>query len=75
MLIYIGNYRLVSTMKKVLLLGISLLIIAFLISIHHFVIAGRFFDMEDIMHHEFLLALFGGVGLGIIIGARLNVDR
>ena len=55
-------------MKKIIWLGISLVIITFVISFHHFVISGTFFDMKDILHHEFLMALFGGVGLGIIIG-------
>ena len=55
-------------MKKIILLGVSLLIITFLISFHHIIVSGKWFDMKDILHHEFLMALFGGVGLGIIVG-------
>jgi hypothetical protein len=39
-----------------------------LIGFHHFIISGKFFDVEDVLHHEFLMALFGGIGLGVIIG-------
>jgi hypothetical protein len=54
-------------MNKVTWLGLGLIILTLLISFHHFLVSGRFFDLKDVLHHEFLMALFGGVGLGIII--------
>jgi hypothetical protein len=54
-------------MNKVTWFGFCLIILTFFISVHHFLVSGRFFDLRDVLHHEFLMALFGGVGLGIIL--------
>jgi hypothetical protein len=54
------------------LLGLVSLFLAFLISVHHLLVAGRWFDLRDVLHHEFFIALAGGVGLGILFGARFS---
>ena len=59
-------------MKTVVWLGIGLLVIAGLIGVHHFVIAGRFVDVKDVLHHEFFIALFGGVGFRVLLGAYVK---
>lgn len=41
--------------------------IALSISLHHFIISGKFYDIDDMLHHEFFLALFMGVGLGVLL--------
>jgi hypothetical protein len=56
-------------------LGLVCIVIACLIGVHHLVISGRFFDVDDVLHHEFLMALSGGLGVGIVIGARLTGHR
>lgn len=50
------------------LLGFFCLLLAFLIAVHHLVVAGRWFDMRDVLHHEFFIALTGGLGLGLLLG-------
>jgi hypothetical protein len=52
------------------LLGILCLFLALLIGIHHLLISGRWFDLWDVLHHEFFIALTGGMGLGILLGQR-----
>ena len=56
-------------------LGLVLIAIACAIAIHHLFISGRFFDVDDVLHHEFFMALSGSLGLGIVIGARLTGSR
>lgn len=54
-------------MNKMLWIGIGCLMIALSISLHHFIISGKFYDIDDMLHHEFFLALFMGAGLGVLL--------
>jgi hypothetical protein len=61
--------------KKTVWMGIGCLIMALAISLHHFVISGKLFDLDDMLHHEFFLALFLGAGVGIIVQTILKLDQ
>lgn len=52
--------------------GLGLVGIAILIGLHHLYIAGVLFEMEDVLHHEWFMALSGALGLGILIGLRAH---
>jgi len=53
-------------------LGIILILICLLITLHHFVINGRLFDIEDMLHHEFFEAILLTAGITILITAHNN---
>jgi len=53
-------------------LGIILIIAGLLIILHHFVIGGKLFDIEDILHHEFFEAILFTAGITILITAHNN---
>jgi hypothetical protein len=59
-------------MNKMTWLGLGLIFLTFLIGFHHFQVTGRFFDLRDVTNHEFLMAFFGGAGLGIIFGETIR---
>ena len=42
--------------------GLGLVGIAILIGLHHLYIAGVFFEMKDVLHHEWFMALSGSLG-------------
>ena len=45
-------------MKTKTAVGIILILAGLLIILHHVVISGRLFDVEDMLHHEFFEAIF-----------------
>jgi len=47
--------------------GLVFVVVGLLIVIHHFIICGRFFDLADILHHEFFEAIFFTAGLVLLI--------
>jgi len=55
--------------KHILIILSFLLFIA--ITIHHYLICGRIFDLTDMLHHEFfsfiLLAFAAGLGIGEVL--------
>jgi hypothetical protein len=53
--------------EKLIWIGVGLLIITFFISFHHFVITGKFFGLNNVLLHEFFMAFFGGIGIGVLI--------
>ena len=53
-------------------LGIIFILSSLLVILHHFVISGRLFDIEDILHHEFLEAILLTAGITILITAHNN---
>ena len=67
--LFIGGARVTFTLRTDLL-GILCLLLAFLIGLHHLLVAGRWFDVRDVLHHEFFLALMGGLGVGLLVGHR-----
>jgi hypothetical protein len=52
-----------------------LVVIAVLVGVHQYVTIGVFFQLQDARHHEFLMALFGAFGLGVLLGAVVNTRR
>jgi hypothetical protein len=52
--------------------GFVLLLVGLLIVLHHLIISGRFFDLGDILHHEFFEAIFLTAGLVLLLTSILN---
>ena len=59
-------------MKKVnaRTLGFGFILVSLLILLHHLLVSGRFFDLGDILHHEFFEAIFFTAGLVLLLTAR-----
>jgi hypothetical protein len=53
-------------------LGIIFILVGLLIILHHVVISGRLFDIEDMLHHEFFEAILFTAGITILITAHSN---
>ena len=53
-------------------LGFGFVLVGLLILLHHLLISGRFFDLGDVLHHEFFEAIFFTAGLVLLITARPN---
>jgi hypothetical protein len=51
-------------------LGFVFVLVGLLILLHHLLISGRFFDLGDILHHEFFEAIFFTAGLVLLLTAR-----
>jgi len=51
-------------------LGFVFVLVGLLILLHHLLISGRFFDLGDILHHEFFEAVFLTAGLVLLLTAR-----
>ena len=47
--------------------GFGFVVVGLLIVLHHFLICGRFFDVGDILHHEFFEAIFFTAGLVLLL--------
>jgi len=45
---------------------------ALLIILHHFIITGRFFDIGDMLHHEFFEGMLLAAGLALLASSYLN---
>jgi hypothetical protein len=54
------------------ILGFVFVLVGLLILLHHLLISGRFFDLGDILHHEFFEAILFTAGLVLLITARPN---
>jgi hypothetical protein len=54
------------------LLGFLCWGLAFLIALHHLLVAGRWFDFRDIYNHEFIIAFVGGAGCGLFLESLLT---
>jgi hypothetical protein len=50
--------------------GLVFVLVGWLILFHHLLISGRFFDLGDILHHEFFEAIFFTAGLALLVTAR-----
>ena len=53
-------------------LGVIFILVGLLIILHHFIIGGRLFDIEDMLHHEFFEAILLTAGITILITAHSN---
>ncbi|MGD2065830.1 MAG: hypothetical protein PVI43_01505 [Candidatus Bathyarchaeota archaeon] len=47
--------------------GLGFVLVGLLIVIHHFLISGRLFDIDDILHHEFFWAISFTAGLTLLL--------
>jgi hypothetical protein len=47
--------------------GILLAFSGFLVVLHHLFLTGRFFDLKDILHHEFFEAILFTAGLTLLL--------
>ena len=56
------------------LLGLTFLLLAFLIGLQQYIGTGQFFQPKDALHHEFFMALFGAFGLGFLVCSILNKE-
>lgn len=61
--------------EKTFWFGVALLIVTLLISFHHFVITETFFGLNNVLLHEFFMALFGGIGIGVLIAEYIKTDH
>ncbi|MDH5691160.1 MAG: hypothetical protein OEY81_07025 [Candidatus Bathyarchaeota archaeon] len=52
------------------ILGFVFVLVGLLIGFHHLLVSGRFFDLGDILHHEFFEAIFFTAGLVLLLTAR-----
>lgn len=53
-------------------LGVIFTLVGLLIILHHFVISGRPFDIEDMLHHEFFEAILFTAGITMLITSHSN---
>jgi len=53
-------------------LGFVFILVGLLIILHHLLVSGRFFDLGDVLHHEFFEAIFFTAGLVLLLTARPN---
>jgi uncharacterized membrane protein len=58
--------------RPTLWLGLVMVIVAVLVGVHQYVTIGAFFQLQDARHHEFLMALFGAFGLGVLFGSIVS---
>jgi hypothetical protein len=57
-------------LTKSRIFGIAFVFLGVLILLHHFLISGRFFDLRDILHHEFFEAIFFTAGLVLLLTVK-----
>ena len=50
--------------------GFVFVLLGLLIVLHHLLVSGRFFDLGDVIHHEFFEAIFFTAGLVLLLTAR-----
>jgi hypothetical protein len=53
-------------------LGFVFIVVGLLIVFHHVLVSGRFFDLGDMLHHEFFEAIFFTAGLVLVLTNILN---
>jgi len=55
-------------------LGILLVFLGLFTVFHHLFFYGRFFDLKDILHHEFLEAILFTAGLTLLLVSRSHKE-
>ena len=58
--------------KTLRALGFVLVLLGLLSVLHHLVISGRLFDLEDVLHHEFFEAVFLTAGIVLLLTAKYH---
>jgi len=53
-------------------LGFVFVLLGLLGVLHHLLVSGRFFDLGDVLHHEFFEAIFFTAGLVLLLTSLLN---
>lgn len=54
------------------ILGFVFVLLGLLIVLHHLLISGRFFDLGDMLHHEFFEAILFTAGIVLLLTTRFN---
>lgn len=54
--------------KVATLIGVGLAVLGIVILMHHLAKHGYLADYENVMNHEFYVALFTSLGAGLIVG-------
>ncbi len=60
--------------KETKTLGTLLVFLGLFTLLHHLLITGRFFDLNDILHHEFLEAILLSVGLTLLLVSQSHKE-
>lgn len=55
--------------------GLGMVVVGFLIVLDHFLICARFFDLWDMLHHEFFWAIFFTAGITLRQSAPLKENE
>jgi len=59
-------------MKNRGIVGVILILLGFLLVLHHLLSYERFFDLQDIFNHEFFEAILFTAGLVILASSRYH---
>jgi formate-dependent nitrite reductase membrane component NrfD len=54
------------------ILGFVFVLLGLLMVLHHLLVSGRFFDLGDMLHHEFFEAILFTAGIVLLITTRFN---
>jgi len=57
---------------KSLILASVIFVLAFLVLLHQYNNFGTWWDMRQFLHHENIAAVLAAVGVGILIGSKLE---
>lgn len=62
-------------MEETEIVAIALIIAGLTILLHHFIFWQRIADLDDILHHEFFVAIFLTAGITLLISDRYGRGR
>ncbi len=54
------------------ILGFVFVLLGLLIVLHHLLVSGRFFDLGDMLHHDFFEAILFTAGIVLLLTTRFN---
>jgi len=54
------------------ILGFVFVLLGLLMVLHHLLVSGRFFDLGDMLHHEFFEAILFTAGIVLLLTTRFN---
>ena len=57
---------------EVTILGFVFVLLGLLIVVHHVIVSGRFFDIRDMLHHEFFEAILFTAGIVLLLTTLLD---
>lgn len=56
------------TRKVATLIGVGIAVLGVMLLLHHAAKHGYLVDYENVMNHEFFVAMFTSLGVGLIVG-------